>query len=166
MWIFSQNNRASAYGIKYVYDSTEGEDKVEFYGGKTVNDASTATAWLQLDTGDAVFNEVIADLEGIAHYARLLYPQSSGTVCDESSWSVVPAEGVKVWGESFSNPTLKYINNGVESTITDSGHIIMWLQPDNGTSNFAMLCMRIDGTFQSSKFIGPLNGNADTATRY
>lgn len=46
-WILNRTNRATTYGIKYVYDDTDGHDKVEFYGG-----AAAASAWVQLDTGD------------------------------------------------------------------------------------------------------------------
>lgn len=46
-WILNRTNRATTYGIKYVYDGTDGQDKIEFYGG-----TATASAWVQLDTGD------------------------------------------------------------------------------------------------------------------
>ena len=46
-WILNRTNRVNTYGIKYVYDDTDGHDKIEFYGG-----AATASAWVQLDTGN------------------------------------------------------------------------------------------------------------------
>ena len=62
-WILNRTNRVSTYGIKYVYDSStstveeegqepvtvnNGHDKIEFHGG-----GANASAWVQLDTGDA-----------------------------------------------------------------------------------------------------------------
>jgi hypothetical protein len=50
MWIFG--HKRSNYGIKYLYNN-EGKDKIEFHGN-----AATATAWVQLDTGDISFGTV------------------------------------------------------------------------------------------------------------
>lgn len=59
MWILNQTKRfndstSKLYGIKYAYDSS-GNDKIEYYG-KNAND--NATAWIQLNTGDASFYDI------------------------------------------------------------------------------------------------------------
>ena len=57
MWIFGHSR--SNYGIKYLKDSSSTADKIEFHGGHATN----ATAWIQLDTGDASFNDIFGKKE-------------------------------------------------------------------------------------------------------
>lgn len=54
IWILHRTNRANLYGIKYMYDDTTNgtADRIELYGGHQVSSVDTATAWVQLDTGD------------------------------------------------------------------------------------------------------------------
>ena len=55
-WILIRSNRlTNKYGIRYKYDSSNTNDKIEFYGGYQVSNTDTPTAWVQLDTGDAYF---------------------------------------------------------------------------------------------------------------
>ena len=51
-WIFSQTYRNNAYGIKYAYDTSSTNDKIEFYGNKQVNSVNTPTVQINLNTGD------------------------------------------------------------------------------------------------------------------
>lgn len=53
MWIFGHNR--NNYGILYNYAGTNGTaDKIEFHGGN----AATATAYIQLDTGDLSAHDI------------------------------------------------------------------------------------------------------------
>ena len=49
-WILHRTNRASTYGIHYLYDSTANgtADKIEFYGGQRDTDDTmdVASAWI------------------------------------------------------------------------------------------------------------------------
>ena len=54
-WILTQTNRSSMYGIKYAYDSSSVNDKLELYGNNLTgdnNNINTPTAWVNLHTGD------------------------------------------------------------------------------------------------------------------
>lgn len=82
MWIFGHNR--SNYGIKYLKDSSSTADKIEFHGGHATN----ATAWIQLDTGDASFNSILGKVEvtntaipstGTAYYFPYITGNATGT---------------------------------------------------------------------------------------
>ena len=94
---------------------------------------------------------------GTSTWATLIKPIASTTTASASTWNI-PTGSKQVWGERFSDTTLKWTNNGTEATVTDTGDLVMWLT-SGGTSNTATLNMRIDGTYY-----GNLSGNATTAT--
>ena len=88
--------------------------------------------------------------------------RSTLTVTD-SSWNV--ASGTDIFGLAFKDTGLTYTPEGGSATASsDTGDWRAWLTCA-AASNSVALNMRIDGTWQASKFIGPLQGNADTATR-
>lgn len=87
--------------------------------------------------------------------------RSTLTVSD-SSWNVT--SGTDVFGLAFKDTGLTYTPSGGSATASsDTGDWRAWLTCA-ANSNAVTLNMRIDGTWQASKFIGPLQGNADTAT--
>lgn len=54
IWILHRTNRATIYGIKYLYDNTTNgtTDRLEVYGGYQEDNTDIPTAWVQMDTGD------------------------------------------------------------------------------------------------------------------
>ena len=100
-----------------------------------------------------------------ANYANLLYPtHPDTTTTSRSTWNI-PSGCRQVWGQKFSDNTLKYTpSGGSATTITDTGDWTIWLAP-SATSNSASLNMRIDGTYYGA-FSGNLSGNASTATEF
>ena len=99
----------------------------------------------------------------LSNFAELLYPISSTTTASKSTWNI-PSGCKQVWGERFSDNTLKYTpSGGSATTITDTGDWTIWLAP-SATSNSASLNMRIDGTYYGA-FSGNLSGNATSATQ-
>lgn len=84
-WILNRTNRVNTYGIKYVYDDTDGHDTIELYGG-----AATASAWVQLDTGDITAHKFIGALEGNADTATKLSNTPNNTTTflrGDNTWS-------------------------------------------------------------------------------
>lgn len=105
---------------------------------------------------DIPLTTVVPDL---SNYAKLLKPISDTTTASASTWSI-PSGSKQVWGEKFSDSTLKYTpSGGSETTITDAGDLVMFLTP-SATANTCTLNIKIDGTFY-----GALSGNATSATQ-
>ena len=97
-----------------------------------------------------------------AEKTALLMPISDTTTTSKSTWNI-PTGCVQVWGQRFSDNTLKYTpSGGTETIITDTGDWTMWLKPSANT-NTATLNMRIDGTYYGN-FSGTLSGAATSAT--
>ena len=95
-------------------------------------------------------------------WTTLIKPIASTTTASASTWSI-PNGSKQVWGERFSDSTLKYTpSGGSATTVTDTGDLVLFLTP-NATSNLATLNMKIDGTYYGS-FSGDLSGNASSAT--
>lgn len=106
---------------------------------------------------------VHADLEGNASTATLLEPVYNTTTIAQSFWEI-PSGCRQVWGQSFSDSTLTYSNYDNPTVISDSGNIVMWLEPA-ATTNEAYLNMKINGTYYGN-FEGDITGNADTANAW
>lgn len=70
----------------------------------------------------------------------------------DSSWAVVPNDGIDVFGLSFKDTSLS----------TDTGDWRAWLS--SPSTGYTILNMRIDGDWTASTFHGALDGNATTAT--
>ena len=103
---------------------------------------------------------------GLSGMTELLKPISDTTTASASTWNI-PSGSKQVWGERFSDTTLKYTpSGGSETTVTDTGDWTMWLTP-SATSNLATLNMRIDGDWYATTFrgafVGNVTGNASTA---
>ena len=95
-------------------------------------------------------------------WTTLIKPIADTTTASASTWSI-PSGSKQVWGERFSDSTLKYTpSGGSATTITDTGDLVLFLTP-NATSNLATLNMKIDGTYYGS-FNGNLTGTASSAT--
>ena len=119
--------------------------------------ATTFTGNLTGNVTGNLTGNVTGNLTGNASTATLLKPITSTTTASTSSWNI-PEGSKQVWGERFSDNTLKYTpSGGSATTITDTGDWVMWLTP-NATSNAATLNMRIDGTYYGS-FNGNVTGN-------
>ncbi len=85
-------------------------------------------------------------------YTQLLAPAYDGLQTFASTWKNEVTEGTVVWGQAWKDPTLS----------NDTGDLSIWIKQvgDALTAN-----MTIDGTITAvSGFIGPLIGNADSAT--
>ena len=106
----------------------------------------------------------IGALQGNADTATkttLLKPIASTTSTATSNWNI-PSGSLQVWGQQFSDSTLKYTpSGGSATTITDTGDWTIWLTP-SATANVATLNMRIDGSYYGS-FVGNLSGNATSS---
>ena len=88
---------------------------------------------------------------------------STLTVFD-STWAVIPSGSTDVFGLSFKDTGLTYTPSGGTATASsDTGDWRAWLTCA-ADSNSVTLNMRIDGWWYATKFVGPLQGNADTAT--
>lgn len=95
-------------------------------------------------------------------WTTLIKPIADTTTASASTWSI-PSGSKQVWGERFSDSTLKYTpSGGSATTITDTGDLVLFLTP-NATSNLVTLNMKIDGTYYGS-FSGNLTGTASSAT--
>lgn len=123
----------------------------------------TAKSIITIDTNNNVnfygnlTGNVTGNLIGNANTASLLKPIASTTTESASTWNI-PSGSKQVWGERFSDTTLKYTNsNNEQVTITDTGDWTIWLTPSTN-SNAATLNMRIDGTYYGS-FNGNITGN-------
>ena len=96
-------------------------------------------------------------------WTTLIKPITDTTTASASTWSI-PSGSKQVWGERFSDSTLKYTpSGGSATTITDTGDLVLFLTP-NATSNLATLNMKIDGTYYGS-FSGNLTGIASSANK-
>lgn len=100
-----------------------------------------------------------ANTAGSADTASLLKVVANTTTTTTSSWNIVPTGGVKVWSQNFKDSTLKWNNNGTETSVTDSGDLVLYLTGST-TANSAWLNMRIDGSIiANGGFTGNLTGN-------
>lgn len=108
-----------------------------------------------------------AELLGTHNWRKFIFGNKnwnrSQLTISDSSWAVT--SGIDVFGLSFKDSGLTYTpSGGSATTATDTGDWRAWLTCAS-TSNTVELNMRIDGSWQAGKFIGPLQGNADTATK-
>ena len=137
-----------------------------FHGGSTthglIKDISLSSSTLTIAYADKDGTSKTINLTGIvpstSDFAKLLKPIADTTTASASTWNI-PSGSKQVWGERFSDSTLKYTpSGGSATTITDTGDLVMFLTP-SATTNSCSLNIRIDGTFY-----GALSGNASSAT--
>ena len=148
-------SRAGAGGILQIYAPHTGS------AGNVNSGLRYRTGWNS--AGWQVWSTILDDRLWRKYiFANKNIGRATLTVTD-SGWTVT--SGTDVFGLAFKDTGLTYTPSGGSATASsDTGDWRAWLTCA-ADANTVTLNMRIDGTWQASKFIGPLQGNADTATK-